>query len=575
MIFDVSRWIDAWIVAHSPAFLYSGQFWALCITPLAVAALLSGLRPAARLPRVRAPLFLGLTLATLLAARLPLLCRDHLGVAEAFLLSSAMRLSAGPVTFRAADSGTSGPLNIYVLAIPAWFGSPLSYVSGRLTAILLMFGALAFLWLTVRQFLGHALAVLAVMPALCFVAYARELDFTHASSEHLPVFLWAAACYLLACDEQAGPRASPRRSAVLGAVASAMVFAKLQTLPAAAALLLLAGAASWRKSGRWAALAALCGGAALVPGLFLSLFARYGVLREFWYSYLGRNLAYTGLSGISTAEKFWRTGEMLLYASNMNWYLFGLAPVWLAGLGASAAVASARIRHRPGPQSEVREATAMSAGAVILALAGLAAVAAPGRPFSHYLLLLLVPFALLTASALLWVQIAFRTRSWGHSAGLAAAFFLVATCCLPTILSARQDGDYETAWDMPIFDPATPLVCTIRRYASPGESLVVWGWRSELYVASRRMPGTRFADSVLQIELSPYLAYFRRVYLADFLSSQPPVFVDAVGPGEFAYKDRITQGFEAFGGLREAVLRGYSPVGELAGARIFVRNDRK
>jgi len=252
VIFEVSQWIDDWILRESPGFLYSGQFWALCITPLALAALVSGLWTSGKLPRARALLFPSLMLLTLLAARLPLLCFDYLNPDEAFLLSSAMRISADPVPYRAADSGTSGPLNIYVLAIPAWFGSTLTYASARITAILLMFGALGFLWLAVRHFLGQRLAVLAVMPAFCFVAYAREADFTHASSEHLPIFLCAAACYLLARDYRAGVEASPTLSAAVGAVAAAMVWAKLQALPFAAIVVMLSAAAAWRKSCRWA-----------------------------------------------------------------------------------------------------------------------------------------------------------------------------------------------------------------------------------------------------------------------------------------------------------------------------------
>jgi hypothetical protein len=555
VIFHLSRQVDSWIASSTPGFLSSGQFWALCITPLLLAAILFGLRR-----RVR--LLAAVALAALLAARLPLFCRDHLGVDEAFLLSSAMRAAAG----QPADSGTSGPLNIWILTVPAWFGSPLTYASARLTAILLMSGALGLLFLALGRFLDHALAALAVVPMVCFAAYARELDFTHASSEHLPVFLCAAACCLLARDYAAGARASLLRSVAIGALLPAMVFAKLQALPLAATLLLLAAASAWRKSHRWYALAALSGGGALVPAALLAWFARTGILREFWYSYLGRNLAYTGLSGLSTVAKFSQAAHMLFFDSNLNWYTFGLAPVWLAGLGAAAVVMRSRGRIS---QTDLRNAVVLSVGALLLVSAGFAAVATPGKPFPHYLLFLLIPFACLTASALLWLRLAFP-RSFR---GLWLAVFLAITCCVPTILTARTDDEYETAWDTPVFNPATPLAGMIQRYVSPRESLAVWGWRSELYVASRRVPGTRFADSVLQIEPSPYLPYFRQVYLADFLRSRPPVFIDAVGPAAFAYRDRATQGFETFQALRQAVLQDYRPLGEYDGARVFVRNN--
>jgi hypothetical protein len=85
------------------------------------------------------------------------------------------------------------------------------------------------------------------------------------------------------------------------------------------------------------------------------------------------------------------------------------------------------------------------------------------------------------------------------------------------------------------------------------------------------MPATRFSDSVLQIEPSPYREYFRSVYAADFRSARPAVFVDAVGPDAFAYTDRATTGYETFPELQEAVARDYRLIADIDGARVFVR----
>jgi len=75
-------------------------------------------------------------------------------------------------------------------------------------------------------------------------------------------------------------------------------------------------------------------------------------------------------------------------------------------------------------------------------------------------------------------------------------------------------------------------------YASEREFLVVWGWRSDLYVKTNMLPGTRFGDSPLQLEPTAQAAFFRRQYLQDFVATGPPLFLDAVGPGAFRYDDR-------------------------------------
>jgi hypothetical protein len=93
-------------------------------------------------------------------------------------------------------------------------------------------------------------------------------------------------------------------------------------------------------------------------------------------------------------------------------------------------------------------------------------------------------------------------------------------------------------------------------------------------VATQRVPGTRFPDSILQIDGAPYRPYFQQVYLADLERSRPPVFVDAVGPGNFCYTDRTVAGYETFADLHALIERNYRQVAELEGTRVFVRADR-
>jgi hypothetical protein len=206
-------------------------------------------------------------------------------------------------------------------------------------------------------------------------------------------------------------------------------------------------------------------------------------------------------------------------------------------------------------------------------MAAFTAVAAPGREFMHYELFLVVPSGLLTASAFLWMRTWLQTRAPRSAVRLerlGIACFVLLTCLVPTALREHIDD----AWDAESFSPAAPLPTAIRRYASDRDTVVVWGWRAGLHIESRRAPGTRFADSVLQIEPAAYRQYYRDVYLSDFQRSKPALFVDAVGPGDFTYTDRSEAGYETFEELRQAVARDYRQAAEIDGARLFVRNDR-
>jgi hypothetical protein len=153
---------------------------------------------------------------------------------------------------------------------------------------------------------------------------------------------------------------------------------------------------------------------------------------------------------------------------------------------------------------------------------------------------------------------------------LAVVGFIVLTCLVPTVLREHVDD----AWDADPFDPAAPLPAAIRSFTSKRETVVVWGWRAGLYIASGRIPGTRFADSELQIEPAAYRQYYRDVFMSDFRRAEPAVFVDAVGPGDFTYTDRSQAGYETFEELRQSIARDYHQAGEIDGARLFIRNGR-
>ena len=611
-VFEASRALDHWIANHCPDSLYVGTFWALCLSPLVFAILAVALGPARPRGRARPPLFLALILGALLLARLPLLCYDRFNPDEAFLLASAMRVPLDPVPYRSFDAMTSGPLNVYALSIPAWFGAPLTYVSSRLTGTLLVFGALAFLWLACRRFLGERAASVVLMPSFCFYVFAWDADFTHCSSEHVAVFLGAAALCLLAAEYRAADTPGRWRIALAGIVAGSMMFAKLQALPVEAAILAIAAVIAWRKSRRKAALAALFGGAALVPAAFLAMFLWCGVLSHFWISYFRKNAVYTGAAALTPFGRIRTAWNLLFHISNLGAYEAGMLVVWLAGLAAAAALAmraaikvgqalppanawwSAKTKVGQTPSSArdplvalprllptltrdstpgLREPAELSLASCLLLAAGFIAVAAPGREFMHYELFLVVPSGFVTASAFLWIRTWLQTReprSAVRLERLGIACFVLFTCLVPTALREHVDD----AWDEESFSPAAPLPAAIRRMVSVHDTMVVWGWRSALYIASRRAPGTRFADSVLQIEPAAYRQYYRDIYLSDFLLSKPTVFVDAVSPGGFTYTDRSEAGYETFEELRQAVARDYHQTAEIDGARLFVRNDR-
>jgi hypothetical protein len=566
-IFRLSHALDAWIAAHPLFGLDRASSWSLYLAPLVLAILAVAVwRPARSWTRRRAALFLCLILAALLLARLPLLCYNFFNPDEALMLASAMRLTVDPVINRSADTQTDGALDCYVLTLPALAGQPLNYVTSRLTAAAEFFGTLAFLWMTFRFFLADWLAGLVLMPTLCFFVFAGESDFAHGSSEQFPMFLTAPILYLLAWVHKSG---SPRhwRWAAIGVLAGALPFGKLQALPVAGMLLLIGIAVAWSKPNRRSAISILCAGAAAVPAFFTVMFLSTGAFEEFLRSYIGENILYARSGTASGFGKIPMAFDLIFNASSMGPYTYAVLLTAFAGLLACFGLALPR---RQRWATSPRQLIDLSTASLLLLLAAFVSVVGPGRQFPHYLIFLAIPFALVTASAAGWIAAAGKPRWTFGSAAIAATLFFCLACVWPNVSRL----DYADAWDTDHFDSDTTLVRTIHRYSSPQDRLVVWGWRSELHVASNRISGTRFCDSLHQIRDTPDRDYFRNLYMQDFQRSRPAVFVDAVGSGGFGYTDTAGAGYETFPALREAVDRDYRPLGELDGARAFVRKDR-
>jgi hypothetical protein len=114
----------------------------------------------------------------------------------------------------------------------------------------------------------------------------------------------------------------------------------------------------------------------------------------------------------------------------------------------------------------------------------------------------------------------------------------------------------------------------ILHHASPGECLGMWGWMPVFWVETGLFQATRDGQTSRQIEPHPRRDYYRARFLQDLVRSRPPVFVDAVGPGNFVYQDRAQDAHETFPELRAYIADNYHLVGDIEGSRIYVRNDR-
>ena len=269
--------------------------------------------------------------------------------------------------------------------------------------------------------------------------------------------------------------------------------------------------------------------------------------------------AWLGASGALSGwwEEVWVWGR--LYASSP----FAASPLgngalrtagWMA-FHAAAVVAAAWFAFTERKQDMLRWLAWL-----LLAAIG---VAAGWRFFPRYYFLLLPVVVLMAARGFVLLG---RKRAL-----LAAALLLIPLVRFaPSYVAALHDGDWrDTAMDRDSRDAAR----LIRPLARPGDTLLAWGYRPELYVYTGLPAATMYLDSqpLTGVPADRHLTDSRPVETvqaarrrAELAQSRPTFVADGLGP----YNPRLA--VSAYADLREW-LSGYREVGRTGGTVIYQR----
>lgn len=498
----------------------------------------------------------------LLACRWPLAALNiEAAVDDSQALAGAMRLSAHPIPWKYVDLNTVGPLNMLPVVALSWIGIPIEFSTSHFTAVFMLWIALGGTYLVLREEADERVARCGVLPAVLFFALTTFYDFAYSTSEHVPMALIGAGSALL---WQGAWRGVVWR-VLLGTTAlGATPWAKLQTVPLAAWFCVAGGLLiAWRWRGErprlWRLLAAWLAGGVLVSALFGAMILIWGLGRQWYLAYIQQAFNYKAMGVLSFSE-FWRAvPDFSRHTPELRVYVVTLSLLGLMLVGAAIFVVPRRW---------------MTLG--VLAVAAMVAVyiiAAPGRLFFHYFLLGVIPLCMVVAAlldAVLDRVSTVRSRWFVH--GVLAAF--LAATLVPQIRGRMDRGHPGVPYKrgqimLHVSEPARVLA----EAARPGDTMTIWGWASRLHIESRIPQATRDGMTERQILANPLREFYRTRYLFDLRRHQPRFFVEAVGPGMFAYEDRARDGFETWPELREYVAAHYELLREVGSCRIFVRRS--
>lgn len=558
MLLPLFRWLD------TPAWHYWLAGWSM-LTLCALSAVLPR-RPGGGWRQWNSPALFALSLlAMVLAFRWPGLTvnAQWLNPDESQMLSSALTYRHFGTLWGHVDGMSSGPLVSLPLLLPALFGLPIDYTTGRLMGLLFGVSVLVFLWLALRHVYGDRPARLLILPAACALAFTAYPEYVQYSSEQAPLAYCAGALWLLVTAfTPEGKLRSCGRLALAGFVLGSLIAAKLQLVPLGL-LLGLAGlgwsaqSSAGPAAAQRRAVASLLGGTlAALAVLFVSLWWS-GELRDFLLTHLLSNFRYA-------AARDYPWGA----APSAVWLLAEQDPMFVAYAGPGLLL----LAGLAGWSCLAPGARRLTALAVALLAGGAYAIVAPGRLSPHYLLIAIPCLALLAGSIYGGLLTSARLTDKSRFiigvlfAGVAIVPQVWARAATPNLFIGKAYFERAPArWPVSVY---------VRAHTRPGDTMAIWGWMPRFYVETGLPQATREAHT--QREITPHFLqeYLFARYLEDLRRNRPAVFLDAVGPGSYLYEDRAAQGHEVYPALREFLAAGYVQAAELGFTRVYLRHDR-
>lgn len=499
-------------------------------------------------------------LAILAAGRWPtFLVTREFNPDESALVAGAHTLLHDPVFWRSVEAGTSGPLSFFALWPAGWLFGWQTYVTARVTALVLLALTLILAHQCMALIVGRRIARAAGLAAVCFEALTNSPDFLHYSSELLPVALLTAAGYatIRRWVHQGGLGWNALGGLLLGAVP----LAKLQAVPLGACLGLCWLWAELRTTGPDAFRRRfyLMAGALLPAALFACQLTVAGEWRNFIPSYFLFNLNY-----IATGSSSFRQLMLTILANSLA--QDSLLHLWLAG---SALWLVCLLRLRRTVDRATRGFLLAGLAACLVAFGS---IVCPGRPFLHYWQFLVVPCSLLLG-AMTGCLLPGPPAPWRKfDRWLVSA---CAVCVVGVLLQqrARTPNTFIGAFAFFQQKPRTELAARVAAHARPGDTLSIWGWSNFVYVETGLRQAGRDPNFERAVASGPYQEYFRQRFLVDLMHVMPPLFLDSVGPYTLFYQTPVFAHDRNYPELAAVIRAHYVQVDEISGARIYQRRD--
>ena len=481
-------------------------------------------------------MFLILIFLTIFFGRLnsSLLGYEFLNTDEFAIGAKGIRIIKDNLNFYEFDGDTSGILNVLFLIWPDFFGFDITYLSIRLSAILILSLILLYVFKSIYLFNNIKNSLIFLLPILLFFSFTKDPDFLHYTNELVACLLITFSIFrFLKNREKESLREKNflKDTLLISIPAGSVLFAKMQFYPLAAVfIIILIVNEFFKKKNLKVSLFYIFG--FIFPSFFISIYyffhnefldLFYNVIHYPLSDLVARNLDSekiiadtNNLIAITNSNKKEILINHLLYNSVFHYfYLYFL--IFITTLFF--------FKKKNILNLISFELLTIS----LLILFSLVISISTGSVHRHYLI---ITMPLLP----IFIAICFRDLKLTKPLTKNQIKFpiIIFLTFFSISLMFENKKFYSNKFihtkanlnEFKFFSPRLFQHFKLQRESK----IIIWGWKPEFYLLSNLSPATRETINQKQIDFKSNREYFRKRFLKDFKNNKPNLVIDYVKP---------------------------------------------
>lgn len=479
--------------------------------------------------------------------RLPIISyNQELNPDESWLIIGAKTLSINPEFYNAVNGDTSGPFNFYIItAFAELLNQPYDYTMVRLLGVFLLGSSFVLLFLSLKNLFNLQIASFVFLGICLFVGKMRFSEFVFYGSEHFPIFQLSILAYIFSCIDKVSPKFRSFLLLVSGVLAITLFLSKLQAVPSTAALLF----GIWLKTlimpNKFRQTIWLINGFLIAIVLVGYFFDKWGVLNEFYESYIQNNLTYQHATNHEDYLYIIKKA-FVSRGSGMLWTFVSLLALFIVSTPLHAYINSP-----------------VAPTLLILSVFTIFAVFKTGHVFEHYMMFLLIPIGLLAAYSL-HTLIRFELSEKIIYTSLCVFFFVIGLL-IPSGNEYISDGNRHIK--------RSAISNIMEKYPIENKTLAVWGAGGTYYIENDMPQSLPWSHTVWGLYTDEIHHEMISKFSRAVEEKKPTFIIDTYTKDTSFFLNRKRFGYEKVAIVKNTINKGYVLVADTCQHRLFVRKD--